>query len=62
MIFGPHVMFGTNRPSITSRCSHSAPASCTHSISSAMRAKSAANNDGAMIVDLKTPLRESATL
>src|SRR5580700_11639489 len=50
MIFGPQVMFGTKRPSITSRCKYSAPASWTLRICSAIRAKSADSNDGARIV------------
>src|ERR1700730_434443 len=51
-------MFGTKCPSITSRCSQSAPAATTSRTSSPRRAKSAARIDGAMrIGSVKVTLR-----
>eukprot|EP00964_Phaeocystis_antarctica_P071974 scaffold43968_cov61-Phaeocystis_antarctica.AAC.1 len=44
----PHVMLGTKWPSITSRCSSSAPAASTHLASLARLERSLASIDGAM--------------
>src|SRR5699024_7231126 len=44
----PIEMLGTNMPSITSKCSHSAPAALTSSTSRASFAKSADRTDGAI--------------
>jgi hypothetical protein len=45
---GPMVMFGTNRPSITSTWIQSAPAASAARTSSARRPKSAERMEGAM--------------
>src|SRR6516225_4206564 len=47
---GPIVMLGTNRPSITSTWTQSAPAASTARTSSPSRVKSAANTDGATMI------------
>src|SRR5579859_8034593 len=48
---GPKEMLGTKCPSIMSRWSQSAPERSTRAVSLARRPKSAASNDGAMIME-----------
>lgn len=52
----PNVMFGTNRPSITSRCSMSAPPASAARTSSASRPKSAVRIDGASFTVFTLPI------
>ena len=46
----PMLMFGTNMPSITSKCSQSAPAARTASTSSLSLTKSADSSEGAIFI------------